>query len=133
MKWHEQFVRYVLVGLVSNTIGYVLYLLLTRSIMGPKSAMSLLYAVGVLQTFIFNRNWSFGYSGQMSSSFLRYVSTYALGYVVNLSALLVLVDIMGLSHEWVQACLVLSLAAGLFLLQRYWVFRATPSANEQRA
>ncbi|MBV5310569.1 GtrA family protein, partial [Chromatium okenii] len=59
MKWHVQLSRYALVGVASNAFGYFLYLLLTNVGMGYKSAMSLLYIVGVAQTFIFNRSWSF--------------------------------------------------------------------------
>ena len=124
MKWHLQLSRYVVVGLASNSIGYLLYILLTYIGMGHKSAMSLLYAVGVAQTFYFNRSWTFGHNGVVSHTLLRYIAAYAFGYTLNLVALMLLVDRWGWPHLWVQGMMIFLLAGMLFLLQRYWVFRS---------
>ncbi|WP_296543294.1 GtrA family protein [Rhodoferax sp.] len=112
----------MVVGLVSNAIIYVIYLVLTQLGMGHKLAMSLLYAVGVLQTFFFNKKWSFRFDGAASPALVRYATAYALGYIVNLSALMLLVDQMGLPHQWVQGAMIVVVAVMLFLAQRYWVF-----------
>ena len=66
-----QFIRYVVVGLVSNAMLYLVYILLTRLGMGPKLAMSLLYGGGVLQTFVFNRKWSFQFGGATTPALVR--------------------------------------------------------------
>lgn len=122
MAVRKQFIRYVVVGLASNAIIYVIYLVLTHFGMAPKLAMSLLYAVGVLQTFVFNKKWSFRFDGAATPALVRYATAYALGYVVNLSALMLLVDQMGLPHQWVQGVMIVVVAVMLFLAQRYWVF-----------
>jgi len=119
---HQQFVRYAVVGLASNAFGYLLYLALTHLGMGHKLAMSLLYAVGVLQSFVFNKKWSFRFDGAATPALMRYASAYAVGYIVNLSALMLLVDQMGLPHQWVQGAMIVVVAVMLFLAQRYWVF-----------
>jgi len=123
MKWHVQFSRYAFVGLASNALLYALYLLLTFLGIGPKTAMTLLYLIGVLQTFHFNRGWSFRHEGRRSPALVRYVAAYLLGYALNLAMLLLLVDHLGWPHQWVQGAMIVSLAVLLFLLQRYWVFR----------
>ena len=123
MKWHIQLSRYVIVGLASNAIGYLFYLLLTYWGMGPKLAMTLLYALGIAQTFFFNRKWSFEHEGRASSALFRYIASYALGYFINLMVLILLVDKWGWPHQWVQGVMIFMLAAMLFLLQRCWVFR----------
>lgn len=123
MKTHIQFARYVIVGIVSNAIIYVIYIALTRIGLGPKLAMSLLYGVGVLQTFLFNKRWTFGHNGAHSIVFLRYCMSYGFGYVINLVVLLVMVDIFGYRHEIVQGMMIFVLAVMLFLLQKFWVFR----------
>lgn len=122
MKWHIQLSRYAVVGLASNAIGYLLYLLLTYAGMGHKSAMSLLYAVGVAQTFYFNRNWSFGHQGRVHGALARYVIAYALGYLLNLGLLWFAVDRLHLPHQGVQAVSIVVVAVSLFLMHRYWVF-----------
>lgn len=123
MKVHKQFIRYAMVGLASNAVGYLLYLLATWLGIGPKTAMTVLYMLGVLQTFVFNKRWTFKHQGTHSSVFFRYCMAYGLGYFFNLLVLLVLVDQQGYPHEIVQGVMIISLAVMLFLLQKYWVFQ----------
>jgi putative flippase GtrA len=122
-KTAGQFIRYATVGLISNTVGFVIYLVLTTAGMEHKTAMTLLYAIGVAQTFLFNKRWSFRHGGMHGPTFVRYCLSYGLGYVINLLVLIVLVDRLGYPHEVVQGVMVLSLAVMLFLLQKFWVFR----------
>lgn len=122
MKWHVQLSRYATVGLASNAIGYLLYLLLTHLGMGPKTAMTLLYVLGVIKSFYFNRRWSFRYEGRGSVAFVRYVAAYGLGYVLNLALLWSAVEGLGLPHQGVQLVAIFVVAGVLFLLHRYWVF-----------
>jgi putative flippase GtrA len=118
-----QFTRYSFVGLTTNLVLYLMYLFLTSVGMGYKSAMSLLYVLGVLTTFVFNRNWSFRDDGGISITLFRYLAVYLSGYVINFLVLFWLVDVRGLPHQWVQGVMIFSLAIYLFLLQKFWVFR----------
>jgi putative flippase GtrA len=106
-----------------------LYLLLTSTGLSHVPGMTLVYAVGVAQTFVANRSWTFGHTGAPGAPFARYVATYGLGYLVNLALLTLLVDVAGLPHAWVQGALIFVVAALVFVLQKYWVFRIpTPAA-----
>ena len=124
-----QLLRYGIVALVTNALGYLLYLGLTALGVGPKLAMSLLYAVGVLQTFVFNKSWTFRYVGRGRSAFRRHVILYAAGYGLNYALLTMLVDTLHWPHQWVMAGLVVLMAAYFFLGQKYWVFRQSSIAN----
>ena len=86
--------------------------------------MSLLYIFGVLQTFVLNKKWTFSHHGYLSVTFVRYISLYAVGYLINLGVLIVMVDRLGYSHEWVQGMTVMMVAVLLFVMQRVWVFRS---------
>ena len=121
--------RYVTVGVLSNLGLYLGYLLLTFMGLGHKVAMSLLYAIGVLQTFVLNKRWSFRHDGPSGTSFLRYVLVYVLGYAVNLGALVLLVDFGGAPHQIVQAAMIVAIAIGMFALQKYWVFQSPTVAG----
>ena len=126
-----QLLRYGVVGLASNTVGFLLYLLLTDGIgMDPKLAMSLLYVVGVLQTFLFNRNWTFSHDGPKRRALIRYFCAYGFGYLVNLAVLVILVDHFRLPHQPVQGAMIFVLAGLLFLLQKFWVFRPAHPPRE---
>lgn len=124
-----QLLRYGIVGLASNALGYLLYLGLTFMGVGPKLAMSLLYGVGVIQTFVFNKKWSFRFEGAATPALIRYVTVYGAGYVVQFVGLMVLVDQVGLPHQWVMGGLILFVAVLLFLSQKFWVFRQTSVAD----
>jgi putative flippase GtrA len=91
--------------------------------MGYKTAMTLLYAIGILQTFIFNKSWTFKHHGERSLPFIKYISSYMAGYVINLMGLIVFVDNVGLPHQLVQGIMVLVVAMFLFLMQKFWVFK----------
>ena len=121
MDIHSQFFRYAIVGIISNIILYLAYLLLTGLGLGHKTAMTLLYVVGTLQTFLLNRRWTFDDSGGIHGTFFRYVITYALGYLFNLGALYMLVDELGLPHQIVQGALIFVVAVLLFLLQKFFI------------
>ena len=117
-----QLIRYGTVGVLSNAIGFLLYILLTGLGMGPKAAMSLLYVVGVLQTFYFNSRWSFQFAGAGAHAFARYCTSYGAGYLLNFFGLWLFVDHYRLPDAPVEGVLIVTVAAMLFLLQKFWVF-----------
>ena len=130
MKFHDSaFLRYATVGIISNVSGYLIYIALNLAGCGPKLAMSLTYGVGVLQTFLFNRRWSFQFSGTMAPALVRYIFVYASGYLINFFALMLLVDKLGFSHLVVQGLMILIIATMLFLAQKYWVFPRAPASE----
>ena len=119
-RW--QFMRYAVVGLGSNLVLYIAYLYLTALGFDHKISMSVIYVIGVAQTFYFNRSWSFKHQGKLHGALLRYITSYAAGYLLNLSVLWLAVDYFNFPHQIVQGAMIFVLAALLFLLQKYWVF-----------
>lgn len=121
--WHIQSLRFIIVGLTSNLVLYLLYLVLTALGVGHKTAMTLLYLMGTLQTFIFNKRCAFSHCGNIQKSMLRYFAAYGTCYILNLALLYTFVDGLGWSHALVQGLAILVVAMLLFLVQKYWVFR----------
>ena len=119
----RQFARFVIVGLASNGALYLLYLALTRIGTGHKVAMSMLFLAGTIQTFFFNKTWSFKHRGGTPTALVRYGLAYGVAYLVNLIVLIVLVDWQQWPHEYVQGLMILTLAMCLFIAQKLWVFR----------
>lgn len=120
---HHQFIKFAIVGVVSNGILYLLYLLLTYMGVGHKLAMTLLFITGLLQTFVFNKKWAFQHDGATRKTFVRYGIVYVSAYLINLAALIVLTDNMGFPHELVQGGAILVVAVYLFVMQKLWVFK----------
>lgn len=129
MAASEQFMKFALVGVVSNFVLYGLYLILTVFGLTPKLAMTGLYALGVLQTFVFNRSWTFRHFGNAPKTLWKYALAYLSGYLINLMVLHVFVDQLGFYHAYVQGAIVPALAIYLFILQKYVVFRKAKRAQ----
>jgi len=125
MSTPVQMLRFAVVGLASNAVLYLVYLGMTAVALGPKLAMSLVYAIGVTQTFLFNKRWTFNHAGRHDTAFIRYVTVYAGGYLANLLVLVWLVDSLGYPHQIVQGLMILVLAGCFFVLQKIWVFKVS--------
>lgn len=123
MKAYSQFLRFTIVGVVSNVVLFLMYLALTMLGVGHKVAMSTLYLVGIMQTFAFNKRWSFKYEGVAPTALFRYWIVCASGYLLNLSVLMILVDQLGFPHQLVQGIMILVVAILTFLAHKFWVFR----------
>lgn len=125
-----QLIRYGIVGILTNAVGYLIYLGITRAGLGHKEAMTLLYAVGIAQTFVISRRWTFRSKGSFRITLTRYVAVYALGYAINYSVLYLFVDRARIPHQWVMGGLLILMTMYFFLAQKFWVFRPSPrSAN----
>lgn len=118
-----RFMRYALVGVVTNVAGYVIYLLVTFAGAGPKATMSVLYVAGAALGFFGNRQWAFRDSGAIGSSALLYVLCHAGGYLINFALLHVFVDRLGYPHQFVQAVAIVVVALYLFAALNLVVFR----------
>jgi putative flippase GtrA len=118
----RQIGRWLVVGLVTNAVLYLAYLALTLRLLQPKSAMTVVYVVGVFIGFVGHRSWSFEHSGRADAALLRYVGAYAIGYLVNLAGLEFGVSVLGLPHQLVQGAMILIVAVIMFVMQKYFVF-----------
>lgn len=125
MQTRKQLVRFVIVGVASNAILYLLYLAATSIGIGHKAAMTALFALGIVQTFFFNKNWSFQHSGSNGSTFIRYIGAYCAAYGINFAAMVIFVDRYHISDRLVQAVMIVVVAAFMFVAQRLWVFPAS--------
>ena len=118
----RQLLRYTIVGLGSNLLLFIAYLFLTSLGVGPKLAMTFVYAAGIIATYLLHGIWSFGASPWRAAALARYVFIYGVGYLLNFGLLWLLVDRAGWPHREVQGGAILLVAVFLFLLNKYWVF-----------
>lgn len=118
-----QLLRYGLVGVASNGLGYLAYLGMTALGLPPKLTMTGLYATATAIAFFGNRSFTFDDGGRIGPAALRFIAVYAAGWVVNLTILIIFVDHLGHPHWLVQGIAILVVAVLLFGLQRRFVFR----------
>lgn len=127
-----QLIRYGLLGVAINFIGYSIYLVITYLGGEPKTTMSLLYLLGATASYIGNRKLTFAHKGSVIGSGLRYVIAHIFGYLINLVILIVMVDQLQFPHQWVQASAIFIVAAFLFLAFKFYVFSDASSFGDQR-
>ena len=126
MQTSKQLARFVVVGVISNAVLYLLYLAATSlGGIGHKAAMTALFALGIVQTFFFNKNWSFQHNGPSGLTFIRYIGAYCAAYGINFAAMVIFVDRYHISDRLVQAVMIVVVAAFMFVAQRLWVFPAS--------
>ena len=123
----KSILRYGIVGVASNLLGYLVYLLITYLGVDFKVAMTFLYALATVFSYLGNRQWTFSYKGSVIFSSLRYMFAYGLGYLINLAILIVMVDRMGYPHQLAQAIAFIVVALFLFGTLRYFVFSKSPT------
>ena len=123
--------RYAVVGVAGNFIGYAAYLALTRLGVPFKLAMSFLYALSICISFLGNRNWAFEHRGNVVGAAWRFGLAHAAGYLLNLGLLTVFVDKLGYPHEWVQAAAIFVVGGFLFVVFKLFVFRRYQTERNQ--
>ena len=118
----KQFVKYLVVGVLSNSLAYGLYVAITLLGMSPISAMTIVYVAACITSFAANRRWTFKSEARLSGSALKYVLGQLLGYGTNLLVLSFLHFILGVPHQAAQLIGIGVVAIELFLVNRYYVF-----------
>lgn len=114
--------RFGAVGLATNLVGYAAYLIITAAGVMPMLAVTILFSMGTVVSFLGNRTYTFRKSSAQKRAGLKYATVYFLGYILNLSILFVFVDRVGLPHQAVQAAAILIVAVVLFVLSKWYVF-----------
>ncbi|EHP40422.1 hypothetical protein OR16_25398 [Cupriavidus basilensis OR16] len=117
-----QIVRYGIVGVLNNLLGYVIYLAVTWLWLDPKLAVTMLYPIGVLTAYFGHARYSFSYKGGKLYVLLRYVIAQFIGYGANILMLYVFSDKLRFPHQVVQAVAIVVVGGILFLLFKYFVF-----------
>lgn len=122
--------KFLFAGLVTNGSIYVAYLLLTFMGMGYKTAMTLLFAAGMMLSYNMNKRWTFASSHGHNETLWRFVTAYLSAYALNLASMWIAVDRMGIPHYLVQAVNIVVISALLFAAQKYWIFAHRPVMAE---
>ncbi|MBO6558621.1 MAG: GtrA family protein [Pseudomonadales bacterium] len=117
-----ELVRFGVVGLAHNLLGYLVYLLITWLGTDPKIAVAILYPIGTAISFFANRRWTFEDKGHVGQSMSRYLAMHGFGYVLNILIIFLGVDLLQFPHQLVQLFAMGFLAVMFFLMSKFLVF-----------
>lgn len=118
----NQAIRFIFVGLKSNAVYYVLYVLLALCGVGPKTAVVCVFVFSLAYAFWFNKAFVFRSRDDLNWQFVRYVCVYVLALLLNLILLEWATTTLGYSHFLVQAVLGVVIAVPIFFLLKFFVF-----------
>lgn len=123
-----QLVRYGVVGIAQNSVGYGIYLLFTWLGFDPKLVVAVCYPCAMLVSFLGNKKFTFNFTGGWQGSGVRFILAHAVSYAINLGMIYILTDKMGYPHQLVQAAAIFVCAGFLFVALKFFVF--PPGKNE---
>ena len=119
----RQLISYGVVGVVSNLIIYLFYLLITHGGVEPKTAMTFLYIIAASTSFFAYKKFTFFYERDVLKSGARYVIAHMFGFLLNWIILNTFVERLNYPHQIVQAVAVFVVAAFLFVVFNLFVFK----------
>ena len=117
----RQIIRYGIVGVLNNSLGYLIYLAVTFMGLSPKLTITLFYPLGAYTAYLGHSKYSFS-SQRNYLTALRYAFVYLIGYLVNFLLLYIFSDKLMYPHQIVQAAAIFVVAGILFLMLKFFVF-----------
>jgi putative flippase GtrA len=127
---YKQVIHYAIVGITTNIMGYCIYLLITSFGANPKLAMTILYLSAASLGYFANRRVTFNDDGAVFNSSMRYVLMHIIAYLLNLSILIVFVDILLYPHYIVQMVAIFIVALFIFITSKFFVFQNQLKSNQ---
>lgn len=118
----SQLIRYGIVGISQNAIGYSIYLFFTWLGVDPKIVVAISYPIAMLISFFGNKKYTFCHNGNTFHAGWRFITSHAVSYAINLAMLWICVDILGYPHQLVQLAAIFVCAAFLFIALKLFVF-----------
>jgi putative flippase GtrA len=101
--------------------------------MGTEATMRITFSVGTLLSLLAHRSLTFRHRGDQLAAPRRFLTCYAMRYLVDVIALWVVAGQMGVPHQIVQGCMILVVALLTFMMQKYWVFPAAAGTKGESA
>ena len=100
--WLMQALRFALVGILNTAVDGGLYFLLTRWLgLGELKilAKAMSYSVAVLNSYYWNRSWTFASRGSPRSTFVPFVLASPLGLAINSGVMYASMHLFGLNDS----------------------------------
>lgn len=128
-SWLVQAVKFGLVGVLNTAVDFCVYYLLTRwAGLGELrvAAKGVSYGVGILNSFFWNRSWTFRSRAGVRTALPPFALANVIGLAINTAAMHVCLNILRLPE---LLALVLATSCALawnFALSKFVIFRARP-------
>ena len=119
-----QFIKFGVVG-VSNTLitAIVIWVLLKQLNTSDYLANIAGYIVGLINSFIWNRKWTFASKSSLKAQILKFILTFALSYLFQLGNLYLLLNYTSIDPFVCQLLSIVVYTVINFLMNKYFTFK----------
>lgn len=119
-----QMVKYGIVG-VSNTLltAIVIWIMLKKLNTSDYVANISGYIVGLTNSFIWNRKWTFQSKSNVSSTIVKFIVIFAISYLFQLGALYLLLNFTAIDSYICQLMSIVAYTGSNFFLNKYYTFK----------
>lgn len=123
--------KFVVVGIANTLIGLIA-IYLCKWLLGFSDALANIsgYMIGFAVSFLLNRGWTFRHSGAVLPALGRFLTIFALAYLLNLATVLIAIHSFGVNSYLAQAIGIVPYTVFFYLGSRYFAFRPAPVRPE---
>lgn len=118
-------IRFLISGLSANLIAFIFYLILVQLGLDPKYALTIMYWLVVLYLYVVNKLFVFNHRGSFFKSFLKFVTTYLVGYFLSIALLTVALNYFLLNHIISMVIASSVMPFYFYAAQKYVVFKTS--------
>ncbi len=119
----DQLIRFGAIGMLTNLIGYSLFLTLTILLeFSPYLAVSFLYPLSISTSYVLNKNHTFRKSSPQKKQKIIFLSIYFSMYVLNIFILFIAENLFFIPSYLGQGIAVILLAIYSFIMQKKYVY-----------
>jgi len=125
--WIEQGIKFLIVGVLNTGVDFGLYFLLTRLLFSATDAnvfaKGISYSAGVVNSYLWNRSWTFQSGDRSWKTFFPFVLVNLIGLGINAGTLWLGLHGIGLSEFLALILATGATLIGNFTISKFVVFR----------
>lgn len=120
---NKQSLRFIIVGILNTIVGFTVFALYLKYINNNYlQALILSNIIGIIHSYIWNKNWTFTVKKFSMKSAIKFTSIYLFSFLINLLFLRILVDHMGMDKLLAQGISLFFTTLISFFGHKYWSF-----------
>lgn len=122
--------RFLAVGVLNTLVGLgTIYLCKWLGGMDDVTANVVGYAVGLANSFAWNRKWTFGHSGAVLPAIARFLLVFLISYLLNLGTVMAAIHWFGVNSYVAHAIGIAPYTAFFYLGSRHFAFKSAPAGR----
>jgi len=120
----QLFFRFLTVGVFNTVLGYsIIFACMYLLKMSAELSNVAGYIVGLIGSYLLNRNYTFNSSQKKSSEMIRFLIVFIISYASNFMMLLILIYAIGVHEGLSQVIAGFVYIITSFILNKYYVFK----------